>query len=557
MPDPARERSAIQPRTARHLPLLLLLAAACAGAYVAWRPAHVEDADPAATVSREATSGKVPAPPVELKGRPDAKTPAVEAPSDSNGVKEPVVPSRPSAVEAALAALLRAEGLLEKQEKPRFPARPGRPDIDLGDPYRAPRHGRLDLLGRRVDGVGPWIPDGRGLVFTGMAHVDHEDAGDAVEEEIEEPLVTAVVGRVLSGGAPLAGAEVILYSTFYQRHARYDHHVREVGRALTDGDGGFDLRPIGLDTVHFGSNGEVLLTVHREGYGSIVARRLDNIEPEIENDLGTFDLETRAATLVGTVRDLAGEPVPGATVRVSGSVNPVLYDKTERMIILKDCPTAVADEEGLYRLQGFAVGTQHVSVHVNIDCVEHFVAKYTAGEHRYDPRVQAGNSIRGRVVDTDGEPIAAAVVSGGNNWTPSNADGTFWLDNIRAGPLTLQVAHHLYAATYVENVSLETEDLEVVMAAHLPRVELFVTAEESDTAVPLIAIDWQWANGRPPHPFVPVSRYWHAADGRYAVVVPEGAIGARVSAEARGTVVLDPSALEDGRVTEVALPKPE
>ena len=32
-----------------------------------------------------------------------------------------------------------------------------------------------------------------------------------------------------------------------------------------------------------------------------------------------------------------------------------VYDKTERMIILKDCPTAVTDAEGSFRLESFAV----------------------------------------------------------------------------------------------------------------------------------------------------------------------------------------------------------
>jgi len=539
--------------------LLLLLAAAAAIGFVVLRGGGGDDEVPTSTVAREAPDEAPPPDPVVLKGRSDARPARTEpppaAPSDeaTPAVVEPRVMSGGRVMtEVDFRELQRREAL----EAPRVPERPGRPDLALGDPWRSPRYGRVDLLGRRVDGEGPWLPDGRGLSFTGMAQVDHEDAGAAVEEEIEEPLVTAVKGRILTDGDPVAGAEVILYSTFYQRHARYDHHVREVGRTVTDGYGVFDLRPIGLDTVHFGSNGEVLLTVHRAGFGSIVAKRLDNLQPEVENDLGAFDLQPVSPVLYGVIRDLAGRPVPGAVVRVSGSVNPVLYDKTERMIILKDCPAAVADDEGRYRLEGFAAGTQHVSVHVNIDCVLHFDATYAPGEHEWSPRVLAGNSVRGRVVDAEGVGIAAAVVSGGGNWTPTGADGTFWLDNIQPGPFPVLVAHHLFHSVHVPQVAAGTEDLEIVMDAPLPRVQVLVATEESSEPVPLIAIDWLWARGAPP-PFAPVSRFWNAADGRYDVVVPEGAVGARLSATGRVTVDLGQEALEDGRVIELALPLEE
>ena len=556
----ARERSIIQHRVIRRLlPLLLLVAAAGAAAYVAWRPDGVLEGDAGATLAREAAREPEAPPPVELKGRSDARpapdpTP-VGPPAGGEAAGEPASPPQMDADHRA--RLVAAIQQLEKLAEPRFPGRPGRPDQSLGDPYRAPRYGRVDLLGRRVGGTGPWLPDGRGLVFTGVAHVDHEDAGEAVEEEIEEPLVTAVVGRILSGGEPVAGAEVILYSTFYQRHVRYDHHVREVGRMITDGYGVFDLRPVGLDTVHFGSNGEVLLTVHKPGYGSIVARRLDNIEPEVENDLGTFELSTQAATLVGIIRDLQGEPVEGAAVRVSGSVNPVLYDKTERMIILKDCPTSVTDAEGSYRVESFAVGEQNVSIHVNIDCTQHTDGDVRGRraplrhpgpgreQHQGTDRERGGRGRRRRrglqrrqldAVESRRDVLARQHRVGSGH-APD-----------RPPPLRVRVRARRRARHRGPRDR----------ARHAPAADRAGRPERGGrhggpADHPRLAL----ARRPSPHRFVTDSRYWHAADGRYDVVVPEGAIGATVGAAGRAPTVLEAAALADGRATEVALPPAE
>lgn len=534
--------------------LFVLLAAVVASWLVAGPFGREQPIPTPAPVARQDPGEADATPPVHLRGRPRLPRPPASPTPSTPGAPKPEDVAAGRVLPASLPETVADRW---KHDDPRFPQRPHHPDPDLGDPHRAPHYLRLDLLGRPVDGLGPWLPDGRELAWAGMARVVSDDA-QAIDakDAIEEPLVTAVVGRVTSGATPLAGAEVILYSTFYQRHARYDHHVREVGRTTTHVDGVFDLRPVGLDTVHFGADGEVLLTVHRPGFGSIVARRLDNIRPEVENDLGAFDMQPVSATLHGVIRDFSGDPVAGAAVRVSGSVNPVIYDKTERMIILKDCPTAVTDAEGRYRLEGFALGRQHVSVHVNIDCVQHFATTYDSGEHEWSPRVRAGGSVRGRVVDGRGDPVAGAVVAGGDNWTPSNPDGTFWLDNIDAGPFTLHVAHHALASVYLPGVTAGTEDLEVVMATPLPRIRLRVTAADTGEPLRVVAIDWTWPGGGPPHLFVPDSPYWHDAGGHFEVIVPESAVGAWVSAEGRTGQGLEPADLEDGREVEIELAVP-
>jgi hypothetical protein len=93
-----------------------------------------------------------------------------------------------------------------------------------------------------------------------------------------------------------------------------------------------------------------------------------------------------------------------------------------------------------------------------------------------------------------------------------------------------------------------------VLATPLPRIVLHVAAAETGGPLNLVTIDWQW-NGGPPHMFVPVSRYWHAPakDGRYEIVVPEGAVGATVTAAGFAPSAVTTEQLADGAETRLAL----
>ncbi len=391
--------------------------------------------------------------------------------------------------------------------------------------------------------------------FAGVARIVREDrAATEAADDTETPPTTAIGGRVLDEeGAGIPGAEVILYSSFYLRQDYYDHRVREIGRAFTDRDGAFDLRPVDLDTVHFGRDGEVLVTVRHGAYADLVAQPLRGLVPGQESQVGPFVLPLQPATVRGRLRDLEGTPVAGAIVRASGAFNPVEYDKTERTVVLRDCPAAVTDEEGAYELTGFAAGIQEISIHVNIDCVLHVRGSW-AGEREWSPMVRAGNEVRGRVVDPDGEPVAAAVVSGGGNWTPTNPDGTFWLDNVAEGPLVLQVSHHAWQTLTVPDIETNADEPTVlVLAQRLPRITLEVV-DEAGGEVPLVRIDWRWGPGGP-GAFTPDSPWWHDPNGRFTIIVPENAVGAIVSAPGGARAPLDANALADGAGPRAVLRK--
>jgi hypothetical protein len=246
--------------------------------------------------------------------------------------------------------------------------------------------------------------------------------------------------------------------------------------------------------------------------------------------------------------------VPDALVRASGVVNPVDYDKTERLVVLDTCPVARTDDEGRYVLEDFAPGEHEISVHVRMDCVVHVRGRWE-GEREWSVRVRAGNAVRGRVIDPSGAPVAAAVVAGGGNWTPTNADGTFWLDNVERGPLTLEVAHHAWHTAHLRDVATDGDEVTVTMDRPLPRVTLSVV-DGSGAPVPLVAIDWTWPEGTAPGRFVPDSRFWHDPTGVFAVIVPEGASAARVSDAAGHQHALAAKDLADGARPHVTLGAP-
>jgi len=424
---------------------------------------------------------------------------------------------------------------------------PGRLEPGADAPFPLARSylvGRVGPYGvRDVTGVGP-------RTWRGVARLDGSES--EAQTDTEDPAETAIRGVVVGDtGEPVAGAEVILYSSFYVRQAFYDHRVRQIGRTFTDALGVFDIRPIALDTVHFGAGGDVLVTVRHAAWADLVAQPLAGIAPGQESDVGRLVLPAQGVVVRGVVRDLEGRPVPDAIVRVSGVLNPVDYDKTERMVVLDECPAAETDAEGRYVLTDFAAGDHEISIHVRIDCVMH-VRKAWAGEQEWSPNVPAGNGVRGRVVDPAGQPVAAAVVAGGGNWTPTNADGTFWLDNVQAGPLQLEVAHHAWHTVVLPGVPTDGEDVTIAFARPLARVA-FTVVDGAGKPVPIVAIDWAWPTGAGPGRFAPDSRYWHDPAGKFAVIVPEGATGATMSDATGASQTLAAEDLADGTDLRVVL----
>jgi Carboxypeptidase regulatory-like domain len=201
--------------------------------------------------------------------------------------------------------------------------------------------------------------------------------------ELAAGLSYTVRGRVVtSTGEPIAGAEVTNDPPLA--------YAGELGRALTDGDGRFELRA--------------------DPKGSIVARREGFAEQHLpassgsDNDGAEQTIELlRSASLYGQALDSSGMPVVGATVRIASAARGARAGRggdAERS-------TAV-DAGGRYVLEGLPpLATCQVELSVGPDQVarERDLIVLAEGERREMSWTVRCAPVSGLLVDQDGAPV--------------------------------------------------------------------------------------------------------------------------------------------------------
>jgi hypothetical protein len=374
---------------------------------------------------------------------------------------------------------------------------------------------------------------------------------------VEEGVPVSLAGRVVEaeGGAPVAGARVVVTSTFYVRRYFYDHHLREVARAETDADGAFRIGRLNVDPAHFGRGGRLYLTVTAEGRAPALALPLARVSPGVANRVRDVALERGGLSLRGRVLDYwEGRPVVGARVHATGAVDPVSYPKDERPALFVGAPTAVTDAEGRFLLEGLGKGLQVLSVHGGDDCIGRENAMLPAeGEIQVRTR-QIRGRIEGTTVDGDGEPVALVTVEGGDNSTHSFADGRFVLENFRGDAVAIRCTHPDFPPVLLEGVRDGTTGLVVRMER--PRPEIVLEVVDRDTGAPVVRVRVEFSFPEGTAPPAATSPERLAPDGRFAVRVPEGATSLAVSAAGRGAGEVPLAGRAEGEVVRVALAPP-
>lgn len=215
----------------------------------------------------------------------------------------------------------------------------------------------------------------------------------AVRPPAAQPLVirlepeNALVGRVVDDRSePVAGARVELR---WQATLPEDAEIRlgePVFRAArSEADGRFELR--GIPT------GGAILSVTAQGF---VER--DGIEVELPRPAGAGELRLeldRGALLQGRVTTAAGEPVPAVRVGVGGA-------------------TASTDDDGLYWLEGAALGRQEVLfLHSSQGRIRRDF-DVQPGVNVLDVAFDPGVEVAGRAVDDRGRPLPGVRVELGS-----------------------------------------------------------------------------------------------------------------------------------------------
>ena len=234
---------------------------------------------------------------------------------------------------------------------------------------------------------------------------------------------TALVGRVVDeAGGPVPGARVNLeWQAFLPEEPELPRGDPILRNTRANGEGRFELR--GLPALPAGTTARV--SVAASAFVPLKDIKVDLPRPSTAGELRLV-LE-RGAVLQGRVTTAAGEPVPAVRVGVSGAA-------------------ASTDDDGLYWLEGVAVGRQKV---LFFHPSQGQVAKpfeIQPGVNGLDMVFAPGVEVAGRVVDEDGKPVSGARVE----LAPANSfelnlyrdgtgeDGRFRLSEVRAGRYRLK-----------------------------------------------------------------------------------------------------------------------
>jgi protocatechuate 3,4-dioxygenase beta subunit len=371
---------------------------------------------------------------------------------------------------------------------------------------------------------------------------------------LDEGVPVSLTGRVVEqeGGAPVAGARVVVLSTFYVRLYFYDHHLREVARAETDADGAYAIERLDADPAHFGAGGRLYVTVTAEGHAPALAVPLATVSPGLANRLPDVALRRATQTVRGRVIDLwEGKPVVGARVIATGGINPIVYPKDERPALFVGAPATVTDGDGRFVLEGLGGGVQTLSAHAGDDCIGMTVVALPCKDAVLVRARQIRGRIAGTTVDARGDPVALVDIEGGDNSTHSFADGRFELANFRGDAVTIRFTHPDYAPVVLEAVRDGTTGLVVRIERRRSVVVLDVRDRDTDAPVSHVRLEFAFAaeSDRP----APTSPEHLSPDGLYAVRVPEGATTLSVGADGHAPEVVSLAGRTDGDTVRVTL----
>jgi protocatechuate 3,4-dioxygenase beta subunit len=214
--------------------------------------------------------------------------------------------------------------------------------------------------------------------------------------------------------------------------------------------GGFEGgQPIHADDGRYAIDnvtpGQVQLMVNATGY--VVAMRGD-ITVEDGKTASGIDIQLdRGATITGHVT-AAGAPVAGVQVRQSFERTPVFSNTT-------------TDADGLYTLQGVAQGDHTIEFQKMGFVVLHKPVEVAAGKDvRLDAELDAGQELRGRVVDRSGQGVSGvyvAVGSGGmrpGTTVSTDGDGAFAIQGLDSGKYSLMIRKDGYAGGNLTDIDV-------------------------------------------------------------------------------------------------------
>ncbi|HEY8145317.1 MAG TPA: carboxypeptidase regulatory-like domain-containing protein, partial [Kofleriaceae bacterium] len=294
---------------------------------------------------------------------------------------------------------------------------------------------------------------GDGVLGAGAGRFELRPRQSVTGYDIWVARLAAIRGRVVDhGGKPVAGARVTFKARMGERPIDSEQ-TAPIGEATSDESGGFDIEVPSGDLKLIAEAGDVR--------GQTV---LTGVVPGHEPADVIIRLAA-GASLAGVVVDTAGAAASGAEVRLTvvGGDGPV----GER--------TATSDGSGAFRFEHLAPGTATLEARGDGGVSPPLAVKLPDGSDRTGVRLvlAAAASIKGRVVDGKGTPVAGATVMA----TPakskikpprivSGADGGFVLEGLAAGTKhVVQARQEGFANAFARNIVPPAEGVELVMQA--------------------------------------------------------------------------------------------
>ena len=315
-------------------------------------------------------------------------------------------------------------------------------------------------------------PTGGGplMLFGGMKQVVVRE-GETTVHDLDEAAKINLSGRVVKGGQPVANA-MLFFSAGDGNSAPTD-----IKQSRSDADGHYQ---IGLDTA--GAYGVVVAAG-----GAMFGGRQTAVPIQVPDQPNpVVDVTLKAAGISGRVMNSEGKPVSGAVVSVKstgsqgageGHGRGGMQDQTE--------------SDGTFLIEGLDPGTYGLSVaapgYRNAEVPTVTIAN-DSDVPAVDVRLEPGRTVRGRVLDANGNGIAGAMVltaaSGappsGRDSMPATTDvnGTFVITAPADGPIDLTAVAAGFPAARA--VSVQPQDgVDVVLRAPRPgRIRVTVVDRE-------------------------------------------------------------------------------
>jgi hypothetical protein len=222
----------------------------------------------------------------------------------------------------------------------------------------------------------------------------------------------------MAGGKPLAGATVSLANTATGK-------TQATG--ITDADGRFEVKKVAPGSYQI----VIAAPAHASRVVGYMGAGGDTLK-EVTTQLAP------AARVAGVVKDQDGKIVPNATVRADGIValDGSGYILTNRMEV-------TADADGKFEMAGLPAGTLHFYTYAKGYAPLDILTRHKAPSDSLELRVTATGTIKGRVVNAQGQPDTSNGIAiypeGGakaGKWSASgnlDANAAFSFDSVPPG----------------------------------------------------------------------------------------------------------------------------